>query len=184
MAIRKILTYPDPLLHRVAAPVEVFDTNLATLVYDMVETMRHAPGIGLAAPQVGESLQVIVVEVPPEREGKEIEGDPILYAVCNPRITRKSGNARIEEGCLSVPGFYLEVDRAKEVRLEGQNPDGTPLTVDADGLLAICFQHEIDHLDGKLLLNYVSGVKRALYRNELKRRAKKDGSPDDRRPAL
>ncbi|HLG20982.1 MAG TPA: peptide deformylase [Bdellovibrionota bacterium] len=182
MAIRRILTYPDPLLHRISEPVTKFDLELSNLVNDMVETMRHAPGIGLAAPQVGELLRVIVVEIPPDREeeGKVSQ----LYAVCNPVISKRAGNAKIEEGCLSVPGFYVEVDRAAEVTIEGQNPDGTPFRYDSDGLTAICFQHEIDHLDGKLLINYVSSTKRALYRDELKRRQKTDGTVEDRRPAL
>lgn len=176
MAIREILTYPDPLLHQVSKPVDTFDVSLANLVSDMVETMRNAPGIGLAAPQIGEFTRLIVLEVPEEESE-----NATLYAVCNPEITRRSGHARIEEGCLSLPGFYIEVDRAKEVTVEGQNPDGTPFSLDADGLLAICFQHEIDHLDGKLLVNYASPVKRDLYRTQVK---KQQISTDGRRPAL
>jgi peptide deformylase len=180
MAIRKIFTFPDPILHRVAEPVETFDSTLSSLVSDMVETMRYAPGIGLAAPQVGESLRLIVVEVPTEDEGP-----PTLYAVCNPMVTKRSGDARIEEGCLSLPGFYTEVDRAAQITLEGNNPDGSHFSIEAEGLLAICFQHEIDHLDGKLLVNYVSSVKRDLYRAEArKRRANAGGTPDDRRKTL
>lgn len=178
MALRRILTYPDPKLHRIAGPVESFDTDLSNLVSDMVETMRYAPGIGLAAPQVGEPIRLIVVEVPLK------EGDPAtLYAVCNPVIVRRSGHAKIEEGCLSVPGFYVEVDRAKDIVLEGQNPDGSPFSLEIDGLAAICFQHEIDHLEGKLLVNYVSAVRRELYRDEVKRRTT-EGSVEDRRKAL
>lgn len=180
MAIRKIFTYPDRLLARVAKPVEAFDAELSELASDMVETMRYAPGIGLAAPQVGESIRLIVIELPAE------EGEPSqLYAVCNPEITKKSGKAMIEEGCLSCPGFYVEVDRAEEVTVEGQNPDGTHFSVEAEGLLAICFQHEIDHLDGKLLVNYVSPLKREQYRKEIEqKRSQDEGSPDDRRKAL
>ncbi len=166
MSLRKILTYPDPLLHRVAEPIEKFDTKLVSLVSDMVETMRQAPGIGLAAPQIGQPIRLIVVEIPSEKENES----SVLYSVCNPIITERSGQARIEEGCLSLPGFFIEVDRSKEVRLEGQNPDGTPFLLEADGLLAICFQHEIDHLEGKMLVNYVGPVKRELYRKEMKKR--------------
>lgn len=180
MAIRKIFTYPDPVLRRVAKPVERFDSNLSTLVSDMVETMRHAPGIGLAAPQVGEPIRLIVIEIPTENEEP-----PALFAVLNPEIMRRSGTAKIEEGCLSLPGFFVEVDRAAEVTVEGQNPDGTHFKVEADGLLAICFQHEIDHLDGKLLVSYVSPLKRDLYRKEIrKKRSPVEGTPEDRRRAL
>ncbi len=171
MAVRTILTYPDPKLTRVSEPVERFDSKLSDLVSDMVETMRLAPGIGLAAPQVGVPIRLIVVEVPPEREGKEVEGEkPILYTVCNPVITQRSGEAKMEEGCLSVPGLYVEVDRSAEVTIEGKLPSGAPFSLDANGLLAICFQHEIDHLQGKLLVNYVSSVKRELYKQEVKKR--------------
>ncbi len=174
MAVRKILTFPDPLLHRVSKPVTKFDDRLAAFAEDMVDTMKVADGIGLAAPQVGESVRLIVVQV---RGEEEPTGE--LYRICNPAITAKSGEARIEEGCLSCPGFYVEVDRAEKITLEGQNIDGTPFKIDAEGLLAICFQHEIDHLDGRLLVNYVSSVKRDLYRTELKRRAKEEAEDSD-----
>ena len=180
MAIRKIFTYPDPVLQRVAKPVETFDSKLSTLVSDMVETMRYAPGIGLAAPQVGESIRLIVVEVPSEEERPSE-----LYVVCNPEITAKSGEAKTEEGCLSCPGFFVEVDRAAQVSVEGENPDGTHFRIDADGLLAICFQHEIDHLDGKLLVHHVSSLKRELYRKEIQqKRSNPEGTSEDRRKAL
>ena len=164
-----------------AEPITKFDLSLTRLASDMFETMRHAPGIGLAAPQIGESIRLIVIEIPADKEGGDIQGP---FAVCNPMVTKKKGNAKIEEGCLSVPGFYLEVDRAKEITIEGQNPDGSKFSMEAGGLLAICFQHELDHLDGKLLINYVSSVKRALYKSEIKKRAKTEGKPEDRRPAL
>lgn len=179
MAVRRVLTFPDPLLHRVSRPVEHFDNDLSLLVTDMIETMRREDGIGLAAPQVGELLRLIVVEVAPA-EGEA----PILYSVCNPTITRREGDARIEEGCLSLPGFYVEVDRAEKIRLEGQNPDGSPLALDADGLLAICFQHEIDHLDGRLLVNYVSSTRREVYRSEVKKKARDGASEPGRSGAL
>jgi peptide deformylase len=186
MAIRTILTYPNPVLQRVAKPVERFDVNLANLVKDMVDTMRAENGIGLAAPQIGESVRLIVLEVQNEdpETGEPANEPTTIYSVCNPEITQRSGTARIEEGCLSCPGFYVEVDRSSEVRIEGQLPDGSLFSLDAKGLLAICFQHEIDHLDGKLLVNYVSPIKRTLYRKEMKRRKKKDGSVEDRRPTL
>ncbi|MFH1263498.1 MAG: peptide deformylase [Pseudomonadota bacterium] len=181
MAIRKIITYPDPLLQRVAKPVEKFDSKLAALVADMVETMRYAPGIGLAAPQVGESIRLIIVEVKTDEE----ESPAQLYAVCNPEITRRAGEAKIEEGCLSCPGLYVEIERSAEVTVEGENPDGTRFILEAEGLLAICFLHEIDHLDGKLLVSYVSPLRREAYRKEIQQtRVRADGTPDDRRKAL
>ncbi len=179
MALRTILTYPNPILQKAARPVERFGPDLAKLAEDMVETMRAANGIGLAAPQIGEGLRLVVVEIPEEDEEKP----PILYKVANPEIVKKDGEARIEEGCLSCPGFFVEVDRAEKVTIRGQLPDGSPFSIDADGLTAICFQHEIDHLNGKLLVNYVSVVKRTLYRNEMKRHTS-ETEASDRRPAL
>jgi peptide deformylase len=179
MSVRTVLTYPNPVLQRVAAPVSRFDVDLANLVKDMVDTMRAENGIGLAAPQVGEGIRLIVLEVPEEGEEKA----RTIYTVCNPEITRRKGRTKIEEGCLSCPGLYVEVDRAEEVRVEGQLPDGSPFAVDCQGLLAICFQHEIDHLDGKLLVNYVSAVRRQIYKSEIKRR-RRDGTVGDRRPVI
>ncbi|MFH1018439.1 MAG: peptide deformylase [Pseudomonadota bacterium] len=179
MALRTILTYPNPRLQKTAKPADCFGPELVQLAEDMVETMRSANGIGLAAPQIGESIRLIVLEVPEEDETKT----PVLYKIANPELVKKEGNARIEEGCLSCPHFYTEVGRAETVTIRGQLLDGSPFSVDADGLTAICFQHEIDHLNGKLLVNYVSVVKRTLYRNEMKKWKTEDGTPD-RRPAL
>ena len=164
MAIRKIFTWPEAVLQRVAKPVEKFDSKLSMLVSDMVETMRYAPGIGLAAPQVGESIRLIVIEIPTEGESA-----PDLYAVCNPEITKKSGEAKIEEGCLSCPGLYLEVDRAAEVTVEGQNPDGTHFTIEAEGLLAKALQHEIDHLNGLLFIDRLSPLKKNIFRRRYRK---------------
>ncbi|MEZ4705036.1 MAG: peptide deformylase [Bdellovibrionota bacterium] len=162
MAIRTLLTYPNPILHRVSAPITEFDVELVHLAQDMVETMKHANGIGLAAPQIGVLKRLIVVQVPDE------DGNMgPLYTVCNPNIAKCQGHAKIEEGCLSVPGLGVEVDRSSNILLEGQNLDGSAFRLETDGLLAICFQHEIDHLDGKLLVNYVSSVKRELYKKEI-----------------
>ncbi len=181
MALRRILTYPDPLLHRVAEPVHEFDVDLSNLVSDMVETMRHAPGIGLAAPQIGELFRLVVIELTDDEEERKTP----LYAVCNPEIVHKAGHAKIEEGCLSVPDLYVEVDRAEEIRVEGQNPDGTPFSLEADGLLAIVLQHEIDHLNGTLLTNYISSIRRDIYKGERRRAEEEDsGDPSQRRPAL
>jgi peptide deformylase len=180
MAVREILTFPDRLLHRISKPVKTFDAGLAQLAADMVETMRAADGIGLAAPQIGENLRLLVVQIPNE-DGT----DGVLYQVCNPVIARREGQARIEEGCLSLPGFYVEVDRAADITVEGCSPDGHPFSLRADGLLAICLQHEMDHLEGRLLVNYVGPVARELYKDELKRRAKdSDRLEEDRRPVI
>jgi len=180
MAILDILTFPNPQLQKVSMPIETFDEDLRRLVDDMVETMRKADGIGLAAPQIGELKRLVVVEIPSEIEGEEGQ----RFTLCNPKITRKEGRARIEEGCLSLPGFAVEVDRAKEITIEGKNVDGSDIKLDADGMLAICLQHEMDHLEGRLLVHYVSTVKRQLYKSEMKRRARSPESFDDPPPAL
>ncbi len=179
MALRKIRTFPDPVLQRVARPVEAFDEELAQLAQDMVETMKDSNGIGLAAPQVGESLRLIVLQVP-----LEDDSDGPIYQVCNPEIVAREGEACIEEGCLSLPGFTAEVDRASIISLKGQNVDGSPFELEAEGLLAICFQHEMDHLDGKLLVNYVSSGKRDLYRTEMKKRKREERNSDGSAPAI
>jgi peptide deformylase len=180
MAVREILKYPDPQLHRKSRPVEVFDEALVCLAEDMVETMQKAGGIGLAAPQIGELLRLVVVFLPFE----DGQGESLLYKVCNPRITESDGEAKIEEGCLSCPGFSVEVERAGRITVEGENLDGSPFRLEADGLLSICLQHEIDHLEGKLLVNYVGPVKRELYKSEMKRRERAPEKFKDLPPAL
>lgn len=170
MAVLKILTYPDPFLLKKAGPVTTFDAKLRRLVADMFETMRAANGIGLAAPQIGESLDLVVLDIPPDEEDDE----PLVFAVANPEITERRGHARIEEGCLSLPEFYVEVDRAEEIVLEGQDPEGRPIRIEAAGLLAICFQHELDHLEGKLLVNYAGDDEREAYQKAV--RAKKSAA--------
>lgn len=166
MSLLPILTYPDPRLLKKAAPVEAFDADLARLVEDMFETMRDANGIGLAAPQVGRSIRLVVLDIPVDDERNEGEpaAEPLVFAVVNPVITKKKGETRIEEGCLSLPEFYVEVDRAAEIVLEGQDVAGRPLRIEASGLLAICFQHELDHLEGTLLVNYAAPQDRDAYR--------------------
>ncbi|HMQ09875.1 MAG TPA: peptide deformylase [Oligoflexia bacterium] len=162
MALREVLTFPNPTLLKRSQDVEVFDEELQILVEDMHETMLHENGIGLAAPQIGILKRLIVIQIP---ESEEDEGE--FFAFCNPVIKEKRGEAKIEEGCLSLPEFYVEVDRAKEITLEAYTPQGEKIILEADGLFAICIQHEIDHLDGKLLVNYVSSMKRDLYKKQV-----------------
>jgi len=151
MTVREIVTLPQAILRHKAHKVSDFGPDFQTLVEDMVETMRIAPGVGLAAPQVGESIRLIVVEYGDE-ENEEIP--PKLYALANPEITRSSEDTLIStEGCLSIPGIQGEVERFTTVTVKGLNRYGRPMTVKAKGWLARIFQHEIDHLDGILFVD-------------------------------
>ena len=163
MALRKIVTLPDPVLRRKARPVTKFDKNLQTLIDDMIETMRNAPGVGLAAPQVGVSERVIVVEyAEPEEveEGEEPkEVEPKLYVMVNPEIVKASPETIVSvEGCLSIPTLVGEVERAHEVRLKGLNRRGQPMKLKAEGWLARIFQHEIDHINGVVFTDRATQV--------------------------
>lgn len=154
--LRKIVTVPDPVLRRKAHKVSDFGTDLQRLIDDMVVTMREAPGVGLAAPQVNVSLRVIVVEFGDEDDE---EAPTKLYAVVNPEIARASGETVMgTEGCLSIPGFVGEVERLKSVTIKGQNRRGQPVRIKADGWLARIFQHEIDHLEGVLFTDRAKQV--------------------------
>jgi peptide deformylase len=152
MGLRTIVTLPDPILRRKARPVSAFDKNLQTLVDDMIETMRQAPGVGLAAPQVGIGERVIVVEYaePPEEEDEEQEEvKPRLYVMLNPEIVKASEETVLGvEGCLSIPGLVGEVERYSTIQIKGLNRRGQPMKVKAEGWLARIFQHEIDHVNG------------------------------------
>jgi len=152
MALRKIVTLPDPVLKRKAHTVNKFDKNLQTLLDDMVETMRDAPGVGLAAPQIGLSERIIVIEYYEREEEEEVEDAPKkVWALINPEITKTSEERLIGvEGCLSIPGLIGEVERHAEVHVKGLNRHGKPTKVKAKGWLARIFQHEIDHLNGVL----------------------------------
>jgi len=163
MAQLPILEYPDPRLRIRAEPVTEFDAQLAELVADMFETMYLAPGIGLAATQVNVHRRVLVVDVSEERNA------PICLV--NPEIVRAEGSVSYEEGCLSVPDVFEAVERAERITVRAHNERGEPLEIDAEGLLAICIQHEMDHLEGKLFVDYLS----ALKRNRLKKKALKKG---------
>lgn len=163
MAIRTVLTYPDPFLRRQAAPVTRFGADLDPLIADMAETMWDEPGIGLAATQVGEDLQVFVYDL-------EVSRDPAkVQVVCNPVFTVMEGEDTDEEGCLSVPGFTAEVKRAARVVVEGQDRRGEPIVLDVTGLHARVLQHEADHLNGLLFIDRLSPLKRNMF----KRRHKK-----------
>ena len=160
MAVLKILRYPDPRLHQLARPVEVFDERLRQLVADMAETMYAAPGIGLAATQVDVHQRVVVIDVSEDKSA--------LQVFVNPRVVAASQECKVyEEGCLSVPGIYDEVERPDRVRIEAFDVDGKPFSIDADGLLAVCIQHEIDHLDGKVFVQYLSRLKQNRIRTRL-----------------
>ena len=160
MTVLDILRYPDARLHKVAKPVEKVDDDIRRLVDDMAETMYAAPGIGLAATQVDVHLRVVVIDVSEERND--------LRVFINPEIVTKSEESKVyEEGCLSVPGIYDEVERPDRVTVRALDRDGTPFTLEADGLLAVCIQHEIDHLDGKVFVQYLSRLKQSRIRAKL-----------------
>lgn len=161
MAILHILHYPDPRLRIKAKPVEHVDDEVRTLADDMLETMYDAPGIGLAAPQVNSSKRLIVIDI------SEDKTDP--HCFINPEILAKEDVEQMEEGCLSVPGIYEMVQRAAKIRLKALNREGEPIEMEVEGLLAVCIQHEIDHLDGKLFVDYLSEMKRQRIRKKLEK---------------
>ena len=167
MAILNILTYPDPELKKISEPVEKIDDAITTLIDDMFETMYDAPGIGLAAPQVGVLKRVIVLDIG-ERDGEQ--GAPL--ALINPEIISSTGETTFEEGCLSVPEFTADVVRAEKVKIKGMNRKGEPIEIEADGLLAIALQHEIDHLDGILFVDRLGSVKRDIFKRKFKKALK------------
>ena len=162
MAIRQILTVPDPRLRRKARPVKKMDKKVQALFDDMLETMHDAPGVGLAATQIGVDLRVIVVELPPD-EDDPLAGQPICLA--NPELVSASGNEEEQEACLSVLGFVGYVERATEVTIQGLDRQGRQVRIDAAGFLARVFQHEIDHLNGVLYVDRLAGPDK-LFRLE------------------
>ena len=159
MAILTIRTYPDPILRTVCRSVKGIDEKTLGLLGNMAETMYAANGIGLAAPQVGESLRLVVIDIGGG------EGDHLLKLI-NPKVAEREGNTRSEEGCLSLPDLRVEVDRCQKVRVIAHRPDGEETAVEAEGLLSIALQHEIDHLDGKLIVDRLSSLRRNLYRRK------------------
>ncbi len=164
MALLPILRYPDPRLHKKAAPVIQVDARIRQLVADMADTMYTAPGIGLAAPQVDQHLRLIVIDVSEDKSQ--------LQVFINPELLETSGECEGEEGCLSVPGIYEIVTRASHVRVRALGLDGQPFELEADDLLAVCIQHEMDHLEGKVFVEYLSRLKQMRIRSKLVKQAR------------
>jgi peptide deformylase len=174
MALLQILEFPDPRLRNRAQPVAQVDAALRTLIDDMFETMYAAPGIGLAATQVNVAKRVLVLDL------SERRNEPL--ALINPEILQRAGVEETEEGCLSVPGYFDKVTRAEQIRVRALDRDGKQIEFDAAGLLAVCIQHEIDHLDGKLFVDYLSELKRTRIRKKLEKE-RKDRGPSSARSA-
>ena len=164
MALLPIFRYPDPRLHTRATQVAEVNDEIRQLVSDMAETMYEAPGIGLAATQVNVHQRVVVIDVSEDKSG--------LLALINPEIIARSGEQVCEEGCLSVPGIYDKVTRAEKVRVRALNPKGETFEFDAEGLLAVCVQHELDHLDGKVFVEYLSQLKQTRIKGKLAKKAR------------
>jgi peptide deformylase len=172
MALLPILEFPDPRLRTRAQPVDQVDASLRKLIDDMFETMYAAPGIGLAATQVNVHKRLMVIDV------SETRKEPRVFI--NPEILDRQGVEETEEGCLSVPGVYDKVTRADRIRVRALDRDGKQFEMDADGLLAVCIQHEMDHLDGKLFVDYLSELKRTRIRKKLDKERKEREAPDAR----
>lgn len=164
MALLPILRYPDPRLKTVATPIANVDAKVRQLAMDMAETMYEAPGIGLAATQVNVHRQLVVIDVSEAKDG--------LLVLINPQIVARDGSQEGEEGCLSVPGIYDRVERAEQVTVRFLDLDGEEQTLVAEGLLAVCIQHELDHLQGKVFVDYLSQLKQTRIRTKLAKQAK------------
>lgn len=171
MALLDILHFPDPRLRNVARPVTVVDNTVRQLVDDMFETMYAAPGIGLAATQVNVDKRVVVIDVSEEKD------QPLC--LINPEILERRGEEEMEEGCLSVPGVFDIVQRADSIRMQALDRDGKSFEMEVDGLLAVCIQHEIDHLDGKLFVDYLSQLKRTRIRKKLEKEQRQSAGESD-----
>jgi len=166
--IRTILTYPNPALKKKSAPVTVINDSVRELIRDMAETMYDAPGVGLAAPQIGVHQRVIAIDISPK------DGPPDLVVAINPVIVHAEGEAYEEEGCLSVPKYAANVRRHARVIVKALDPEGVECTWKADGLLAIAFQHEIDHLEGILFVDHLSVLKRELFQRKARKAAEEE----------
>ena len=164
MALLPILRFPDPRLKKIAVPVTTIDDTVRRLIADMAETMYEAPGIGLAATQVDVHKRIVVIDVSEDKSR--------LLALINPRLENCQGQQEGEEGCLSVPGIYEKVERAERVTVHYQDADGAQRTMVAEGLLAVCIQHEIDHLNGKVFVDHLSQLKQTRIRNKLAKQAR------------
>lgn len=177
----EIFTYPDPVLTKVATEVTSFNGELKKLALDMLDTMYEAPGIGLAAPQVGISIRMLVLDIDfkfedkTNNEGKVeklvVNQNPMIFI--NPVITAKEGKIKYQEGCLSLPKIFEDVDRFEKITLEYQDLDGKKQTIDAEGLLSVCLQHEIDHLDGIVFIDRLSRLKKSFCKKKLLKQKKK-----------
>lgn len=164
MGLLEVRVYPDPVLRKKADPVEVFDEDLDRLVRDMADTMYEAPGVGLAAPQVGISRRLYIIDISsPSREN--------LLVFVNPEIVHAEGEITWEEGCLSFPDVHTDVKRSRNVRLSAQDVKGRPFTLEGENLLAVAMQHELDHLDGRLLIDNMSLIDRTLLKRKMTRQA-------------
>lgn len=172
MAIREILEYPDPRLRSVASPVERVDDSVRQLVADLLETMYAAPGVGLAATQVDVHRRVLVLDISEEKN------EPLC--LINPELVEQTGSAIYEEGCLSVPEVYEPVERAETIRVRALDRDGKQFELATDGLLAVCIQHEMDHLEGKLFVDYLSQLKRQRLKKKVIKQRKRVGEPPSR----
>lgn len=164
MSLLTILEYPDKRLRTIAKPVDEVDAVLSTLINDMFETMYEAPGIGLAATQVDVHKQLLILDISEDRS------QPMVFI--NPRITSKDGSQIYQEGCLSLPGIYADVKRWNQITVEAMDRHGKPFILEADGLLAVCIQHEMDHLAGKVFVDHLSPLKRALAEKKLAKQRK------------
>ena len=172
MAVLDVLTYPDPRLRQKAEPVQSVDDDVRRLIDDMAETMYAAPGIGLAAVQVNVLKRVVVMDLSQDKSE--------LRVFVNPEIISRNGDQESEEGCLSVPGVYAPVHRAKEIVVTALDRNGTAFTLNADGVLAVCIQHEVDHLDGKVFVDYLSRIKQDRIRKKLSKQARRTPDPAPR----
>jgi len=170
MALREVLRFPDRRLAEVSEPIEEVTDEIRVLAKDMLDVMYDEPGIGLAAPQVGETIRLIVVDT--EWTEEDTEKSPLVLV--NPEIVQRAGKLSWTEGCLSVPDFQAEVERAESVRLLATDLDGQQLAIDAEGLRAVCFQHEVDHLDGILFIDRISRLKREMYVRKRKKQLRQE----------
>jgi peptide deformylase len=170
MALREVLKFPDKRLREVSKPITEVTDEIRSLAQDMLDVMYDEPGIGLAAPQVGETVRLIVVDTEWNEEGAE--KSPLVLV--NPEIVQREGKLSWTEGCLSVPEFQAEVERAEHVRLLATDFDGQKLVIDAEGLQAVCFQHEVDHLDGILFIDRISRLKREMYVRKRKKQLRQE----------
>lgn len=178
MAILEILRYPDPRLSRIARPVANITEDIVQLINDMLETMYAAPGVGLAANQVGALHRIIVLDVDHENPQKNV------YKLINPAIAQSEGEILWEEGCLSVVDFTAEVRRAARVQVVALDDNGKEMKIEAEGLLAVALQHEIDHLDGKLFIDRISRLKRDLYARKRKKMLRTGATPSESRHVM